>query len=205
MPAQTDKRAARHDRQLIASAAARLIAEDGIDDYAKAKRKAAQQLGLQRNDALPDDAEVECELRRYQHLFQDEAHREELAFLRGKAAELMRHVERFNPYLSGSVLEGTASEHAEIDIQLYTDSAKDVEIFLLNQGMDYAHSTPRSSRAEAVLTVQLEGATANLIVYPVHDERVVFRGRDGRVRARARLDAVCRMINPDASPTAVPP
>ena len=38
-------------------------------------------------------------------------------------------MQKFNPYLTGSVLDGTAGRYAEIDIQLFTDSAKDVEIF----------------------------------------------------------------------------
>ena len=45
-------------RRRIAALAARMIAEDGVNDYAQAKLKAAQQLGLS-NKHLPDDAELE--------------------------------------------------------------------------------------------------------------------------------------------------
>jgi hypothetical protein len=92
------------------------------------------------------------------------------------------------------VLDGTAGRYAEIDIQLFTDSAKDVEIFLLNQRIDFEHSQPRSERAEAVLTIHSEDAVTNLIVYPPHEERVTFKTRDGRIRQRARLDAVSKML-----------
>ena len=47
-----------HLRQLIASTAARLMAEDGIADYPLAKRKAARQLGSPDTDALPTNAEA---------------------------------------------------------------------------------------------------------------------------------------------------
>jgi len=181
-------------RALIASAAARLIAEDGIADYTLAKRKAANSLGLTEGIQLPENAEVEAELRIYQRLFQDEEQTARIDHLRRIASEIMLIMQRFNPYLTGSVLDGSAGRYAEIDIQLFTDSAKDVEIFLLNQKMDYEHSVPRSDRAEAVLTIHSEDAIANLIVYPTDEERVTFRTRDGRVRQRARLDAVNKLL-----------
>ena len=186
-------------RHLIAHAAARLIAEDGITDYTQAKRKAAQGLGLPDNTKLPDNAEVEDELRLYQRHFQNEAQRERIAFLRQKAAAIMARLQAFTPYLTGSVLEGTATRHAEIDIQLFPDSAKDVEIFLLNQGVDFEHSEPRTDRAEAVLTLLDHDVTINLVIYPRNEERVTSRTRDGRIRQRIRLDALSRLLatNPD--------
>ncbi len=48
----------------------------------------------------------------------------------------------FHPYLTGSVLDGTAGRFSMIDILLYPDSDKDVEIFLLNQGIAYEHMRP---------------------------------------------------------------
>ena len=193
-----------HQRALIADAAARLIAEAGIKDYQLAKRKAANSLGFAENTQLPENAEVEAALRSHLRLFQDTEQTERIDHLRQKACELMTIVQRFNPYLTGSVLDGTAGRYAEIDIQLFTDSAKDVEIFLLNQGLDFEHSTPRTSRAEAVLTVHSDDDVANLIIYPIHEERVSFKTRDGRTRQRARLDAVIRLLASSASERAMP-
>ncbi len=190
----------RHDnsnpdqRLLIASAAARLLAEDGIGDYTLAKRKALRLLGLPDNTQLPENSEVEAELRTFQRLFQDDEQSARIFHLRQKASEIMALTERFTPYLTGSVLDGSAGRYAEIDIQLYADSAKDVEIFLLNQNIDYQHSVPRTDRAEAVLTIDLGDAIANLVVYPPHEERVTSRTSDGRVRRRARLDAVRQLL-----------
>lgn len=193
MPRRQDNSSARQ-RALIASGAARLIAEHGIADFAQAKRKAAQSLGLPENVQLPENAEVEVALRLHQRLFQDDEHAARIAYLRQKACEIMALTEKFNPYLTGSVLDGTAGRYAEIDIQLFTDSAKDVEIFLLNQRLDFSHSEPRSERAEAVLTIHSDDTDINLIVYPSHDERVAFKTRDGRVRPRARLGAVKKLL-----------
>lgn len=195
MTRPTDHRNTAQLRTQIANAAARLIAENGLADYAQAKRKAARSLGLPDSTPLPENAEVDSELRSYQRLFQNDEQSERIAHLRRKAVEMMAIVQRFNAYLTGPVLDGSAGRYAEIDIQLFTDSAKDVEIFLLNQHLDFAHSVPRTDRAEAVLTIDDDDAVINLIVYPAHQERVSFKTRDGRVRPHARRDAVLKLID----------
>ena len=194
MPHRHDTPNTTQQKALIANTAARLIAESGISDYSLAKRKALHALGLPEGTHLPENAEVEAELRTYQRLFQGDEHAERIAKLRHKASEIMEVMQKFNPYLTGSVLDGTAGRYAEIDIQLFTDSAKDVEIFLINERIDYRHSTPRSERAEAVLTLYDDDTAINLVVYSRQDERVVFRTHDGRVRPRARIDAVRRLL-----------
>jgi hypothetical protein len=183
-----------HLRNHIASAAARIMAEDGIADYVTAKKKAARQLGVPDTEALPNNAEVETELRIYQSLYQNEELNDRVSELRQKAYQLMQMLPQFHPYLTGSVLDGTAGRFAEIDILLFADSAKEVEIFLLNRKLDYNHVTPRHERAEAVLQVAVDDAIANLVIYPVYDERVVFRHRDGRIRERAKTEAVAALI-----------
>ena len=198
MPKTIDQRRTSQLRKRIANAAARLIAEHGLADYAQAKRKAAHSLGLPDGTPLPENAEIDSELRSYQRLFQDDEQRERIDHLRRKAGEIMGILQRFNPYLTGSVLDGSAGRYAEIDVQLFTDSAKDVEIFLLNEHLEFTHSVPRTDRAEAVLTIDDDDAEINLIVYPAHQERVSFKTRDGKVRQRARRDAVLKLI--DAAP-----
>src|SRR5882672_10923216 len=66
-------------RARIAAAAARIMAEDGIDDFALAKRKAARQVGAVEGEALPANDEIEAELRSYLALYQAEEHPERLA------------------------------------------------------------------------------------------------------------------------------
>src|SRR5712691_12401902 len=69
-------------RVRIAAAAARLMAEDGIDDFALAKRKAARQLGATNAQALPANDEIEAELRAYRALYQAGEHEELIVELR---------------------------------------------------------------------------------------------------------------------------
>jgi len=128
-------------RMRIAAAAARIMAEDGIDDFALAKRKAARTLGAPDSEALPGNDEIEAELRDYLALYQAEEHPERMAELRRLALEAMQALERFKPYLTGPVLAGIAGPYAEIDLQLFPESTKEVELFLLERNIAYAAST----------------------------------------------------------------
>lgn len=194
MPRQDRPRALTGTRASIASAAARLMAEDGITDYHQAKKKAARQLGLPEHTAFPDNAEVEAELRAYRLLYQGEEHVELLHALRSTALDLLELLEPFHPYLTGSVLEGTAGEHSRIDILLFPDSAKEVEIFLLNRGIDVEHADPKNDRVEAVLVMETDTADANLIIMPPAQERVAMKYRDGRPRERLRAEALRALL-----------
>ncbi|MFZ2266341.1 MAG: hypothetical protein WAV95_02055 [Azonexus sp.] len=181
-------------RASIAAAAARLMAEDGISDYHHAKRKAARQLGLPEHTPYPDNAEIDVELRAYRSLYQDEGHGEMLREQRQAALETLELLADFRPYLTGSVLDGTAGEHSAIDILLFADSAKEVEIFLLNRDIAFQHAEPRNERAEAVLVLETDVADVNLVIFPPQMERVTMKHRDGRSRERIRAEALRALL-----------
>jgi hypothetical protein len=170
------------------------MAEDGITDYHQAKRKAARQLGLPEHSPFPDNAEVEAELRAYRSLYQEEGHAELIDALRHTALDLLDLLAEFHPYLTGSVLDGTAGEHSRIDILLFADSAKEVEIFLLNRGINVGHVDARSERVEAVLLIQTDTVEANLVIFSRQQERVSLKHRDGRTRERIRADALRALL-----------
>ena len=89
-----------------------------------AKRKAARQAGVPDTRQLPTNDEIDAALRVHQALYGGDEHRERLRELRERALGVMRELERFNPYLTGSVLTGNAGKYADINLQLYTDNAK---------------------------------------------------------------------------------
>ena len=125
-------------RNEIALLAARLVAQDGAD-LDTARRKAARQvLGVTplKPNMLPDDGQIEDEVRKYLALFGGAAHTERLAHLRATALQVMEALADFNPYLTGAVLNGTAGAHDDIHLQLFADSAKEVEIYLLNRNVN---------------------------------------------------------------------
>ena len=187
-------------RARIAAVAARLMAEDGIDNFALAKRKASRQLGAASTQSLPGNDEIEMELRAYQSLYQGEEQRERIRHLRQRALEAMRLLEQFHPYLSGSVLKGTAGRYSEIDLQLFTDDSKAVELFLLNRGIRYDTSDLRHfaggrARAVSVLKYDSQGISINLAVYALKDERSTLRtSLSGRPMERAGLQAVGQLV-----------
>ena len=167
-------------RVRIAAAAARIMAEDGVDDFALAKRKAARSLGAPANEALPANDEVEAELRAYLALYQAEEHPKRVTELREIALEAMRALERFHPYLTGPVLKGTAGPYAEIELQLFPESAKDVEMFLLERSIGFeTHEARRYSgdraHAVSVFTLPWGEASLKLSVFDPRDERVALK------------------------------
>lgn len=187
-------------RASIAAAAARLMAEDGINDFALAKRKAARALGAAPTEGLPGNDEIEAELRAYLALYQAEEHPERVAELRALALEAMRLLERFNPYLTGPVLAGTAGPYAEIELQLFPESTKEVELFLIDRKVAYAASDERRytgdrARAVAVITLDWQGVALCLSVFDPRDERSALKTtRAGRVTTRAGIAEVCALV-----------
>lgn len=187
-------------RTRIAAVAARIIAEDGIEDYAAAKRKAARQLGAGDTQSLPNNDEIEAELRVYQSLYQETEQRERVRHLRSQALAAMEQLADFKPYLTGPVLKGTAGRYADIDLQVYADSGKELEIFLLNRNIPYQTSESRhysgnQERAVSVLSMDWEGTPVRLSVYwPGDEHRSVKTSLLGRPLERAGLDAVRTLV-----------
>lgn len=124
-------------REQLAHLAARLMAESGITDYAFAKRKAAKQLGAPDTQHLPSNQEVELALRSFRVLFQQEEHPAVLSQLREQALSVMKLLTPFQPYLTGSVLDGSAGEQSDINLMVYSDDAKAVMMFLLKHKVEF--------------------------------------------------------------------
>ena len=113
----------------------------------------------------------------------------------------MQALERFSPYLTGPVLSGLAGPYAEIELQLFPDSAKEVEIFLLDRGVPFTtHEGRRFSgdRARAVSLISLEwqGIPVRLSVFDPRDERVALKtSQAGRVMDRAGIAEVSAILD----------
>jgi hypothetical protein len=187
-------------RARIAAAAARIMAQEGVDDFALAKRKAARQLGADDTQALPRNDEIETELRAYRALYHADDHPAQVAALRRTALEAMRALDRFKPYLTGPVLKGIAGPNAAIDLQLFPENPKDVELFLLERGVPYStHETRRFSgdraHAATVLTLDWQGVALKLSVFDHRDERLALKtSMAGRVQDRAGIREVSALV-----------
>lgn len=106
----------------VADEAARVMAEHGVRDFALAKRKAAERLGLSVRGALPSNAQIQERLVARQRLFEPEVHEARIAKMRRLAADVMNALEQFRPRLVGAVLDGTATINTAIEIHAFSDS-----------------------------------------------------------------------------------
>lgn len=185
------------NRQRIAQAAARLIVEHGITDWAHAKRKAARQLMLSEYYALPGDDEVEAALTEHQALFGGEEHAATLREQREEALLWIRRLREFHPLLVGGVAAGWASEHSDIRLELTADDQKAVELMLINGAVEYRAGPMRGPASPTELYIETRRGGVRLMV---RDER------EARQRPRrgedARLDeaALERLLKEDDKP-----
>jgi len=188
------------DRTRIAHLAARIMVEDGIEDYGLAKRKAARQAGVSNTRQLPGNDEIEEALRTYQQLYHADEQRHRLRELRETALRAMRELAAFNPYLTGSVLTGSAGKYAGVNLQLFPDNPKTVEMFLLERRMQYrvGESTLYSGDARLsvpVFTLDDDGVEIEVAVLAPMDLRAPLKtSPEGKAIERARLSAVEELL-----------
>ena len=141
----------------IAVAAARLIVEEGME-YGAAKRRAARDLRVGgRSPELPDNDQVEDEVRSYLDLFHADTQPAELAELRRIAATWMERLAVFRPHLTGAVWRGTATRMNSICLDLFCDDSKSAELALIDMRVDYDVSSSPGPRGRVldVLNLQL--------------------------------------------------
>jgi hypothetical protein len=104
----------------------------------------------------------------------------------------------FRPYLTGSVLDGTAGRYAEVEFELFADSGKDVEIMLLSDDISYEvadNSRQIPDGAETQLRLDWNGIPVLLSVFPLLAERRQRRNpHTGRSRSRANAKAVANLL-----------
>ena len=159
-------------REQLAHQAAKLMAEDGITDHAFAKRKAARQLGAADTQHLPSNQEVDYALSSYRALFQRDFHPDILFKLREEALNTMRLLADFHPYLTGSVLNGTAGSQSDLNLLLFSDDAKAVLLFLLKHKIEFedgAWKVRVNGREETVPSYTLineSGTQTHIVVLP---------------------------------------
>ena len=184
-------------RERIAKEAARLMCEAGIGDFQLAKRKALQRLRISKQRALPSNEEIEAAVSEYQRLFRTHSQPRRLAHLRQVAVRAMRFLARFQPRLVGEVLSGTADQHSDVCLHLFAETAEEVGLFLLDNGVPHEQGE-RTMKLASDDTQRLP--TCRFMADDVPVELVIFAERvrrrvplspvDGRPMERAALQAV---------------
>jgi len=167
-------------REQLAHQAAKLMAENSITDHAYAKRKAAKQLGAADTQHLPSNEEIDIALRSFRSLYQYAGHPEILRTLRETALDTMRMLAEFHPYLTGSVLSGTAGGQSDINLMLFSDDKKALLLFLFKNNikfMDGEWKAAISGREEKVPSYTLTDETGVQIHLVLLPENARFNGR----------------------------
>ena len=190
----------RGNRQHLAYLAARMIAEDGVADFAAARRKLARQLGVGHERDLPDDRDIASALRSFQALYQADSQQATLQRLRATAIQAMELLAPYDPWLVGGVLSGTAGPYSDVQLQLFTDLDKELQMFLLGQSIPCRFRERRvelhgRSAQIPVVDLDLPGSQVEVSVFGADEVRVAPRPAAGSgVLVRARVGKVRELL-----------
>lgn len=188
-------------RHALAQEAARIMADQGIEDFLHAKRKAADRLGVHDAAVLPKNIEIEAALRAHQRLFGGDLHDHTLKEQRRIALDAMHLLREFHPRLVGSVLNGTATRYSDINLHLFADRPESVAIELLESGIAHEFYERRvkmdaeRSVNYPALRFETGGRTLDATVFPIDGIRQSpYSPVDGRPMKRAARREVAELI-----------
>ncbi len=197
MPRREDHRA----RYRLAQECARIMVEEGLQDFLAVKRKAAIRLGLTDRALFPSNVEIQQALTDYQRLFRADKQPMWLQTLRQTALEAMRFLTRFQPHLVGSVLLGTADQGTAIQLHLLTNTAEEVMLFLIDHRIPFETGEQRLRLSQGAwvalprFTFHADGITIELIVFSQRWMREIpLCPVDGRPMKRAAAAQVQALL-----------
>ena len=128
-------RMSKHEAE-ICQLAAKLILEGGLE-LGAARQQAIKNLKLTKDVGAVDTAALLAEAQLQLRLYYPQ-HAPHLASLRQLALRWMDQLADFSPLLRGNVWLGLAMRHSPIYLDLYAQSPKDLEVWLINQQIDYS-------------------------------------------------------------------
>ena len=189
-------------RQMLAQEAARIIVEQGIQDFRVAKHKAAERLGLSERGSLPGNSEIERAVGEHLKLFGRESHTDLLQTLRRAALSAMEILSPFRPRLVGPVLHGTAAANSAINLHVFADTPELVAMRLDENRLAYRiyerRLKSRRDRAETFAGYRFlhQDASVEATVFPLNGMRQApISPVDGRPMQRANESAVRRLLD----------
>ena len=188
-------------RRVLAQEAARIIVEQGIEDYRVAKIKAAERLDMSERGSLPGNAEIEKAVREHLQLFGRELHVDLLRVLRRTALSAMAMLAPFTPRLVGPVLQGTASANSVVNLHVFADNAEMVASRLQERSVPYRpferRLKSRRDRAEtfAAFRFTQDESDIEATVFPVDGVRQApISPVDGKPMRRADVNVILKLL-----------
>ncbi len=193
-------------RQQLAQEAARLIAEEGIRDYHAAKQKAALRLHAPHTHSLPRNDEIQFALEQYQRLFKQQSQPRHLQHLRESSRKIMACFRDFEPRLVGAVVDGTADEYSDICIHLFANSAKEINLFLIDQHLPYELGSQNITQANGETAehpcfyLAFDDVEVQLIIFSRKELRTPPRSPiDGKPMQRLSISKVDELLTPSTN------
>lgn len=188
-------------RRVLAQEAARIIVEQGIDDYRAAKLKAAERLGMSGRGSLPGNTEIEQAVSEHLQLFGRDLHVDLLRVLRRAALSAMDMLAPFAPRLVGPVLHGTASANSPVNLHVFADYAELVAIRLQESEVAYRpferRLKSRRDRSETFAAFRFSHGDSDIeaTVFPVDGVRQApISPVDGKPMRRADRTAIRKLL-----------
>jgi hypothetical protein len=188
-------------RQMLAQEAARIIVEQGIQDYRVAKTKAADRLGMKDRGSLPGNAEIELAVSKHLQLFNRESHVDLLRMMRRAAIAAMEMLLPYSSRLVGPVLHGTAAETSPINLHVFADASEMVAFKLQEQDVHYRpferRLKSRRDRLEtfAAFRFMQDESPVEATIFPIDGVRQApISPVDGKPMRRADKKAVLELL-----------
>jgi hypothetical protein len=186
---------------MLAQEAARIIVEQGIQDYRVAKIKAADRLGMKDRGSLPGNAEIELAVSNHLQLFNRESHIDLLRMMRHAALAAMEMLLPFSSRLVGPVLHGTAAETSPINLHVFADASEMVAFKLQEHDVLYRpferRLKSRRDRLEtfAAFRFMQDESPVEATVFPIDGVRQApISPVDGKPMRRADKEAVLELL-----------
>ncbi len=187
---------------MLAQEAARIIVEQGVQDFRLAKTKAAERLGMSDRGSLPGNSEIEAAVSEHLQIFGRESHFDLLQAMRRAALSAMDILSAFSPRLVGPVLHGTAAASSAINLHVFSDTPELVAIQLEECHLSYRpferRLKSRRDRAETYAGFRFfhDDSSIEATVFPIDGVRQApISPLDGKPMKRADPAAVLRLLN----------
>lgn len=189
-------------RAEVAQAAARMICEQGIIDYAAAKQRAAEQIFGHARGAMPSNSEVADGIRDYLQVFEYEQWQQRLSALRQTAIKAMELTQEFSPLATGAVVSGLATVRSAVRLHLFCPFDEALDFFLGDRNIPFDEDEVRVKHPSGREIVRpssvfmAEDVEVQLLVFAEEDRRwSPLSGIDGKPMERWDLTKLRASLN----------
>lgn len=198
-------------RQKLAQEAARIMLDDGIRDFALAKRKAAEHLSVDARHDMPRNQEIQDAAIERSRLFADAASRASYHKRLRAALVVMDRLAHLEPRLVGPLLQGLVESQPLINLHAFAETVEEVILELGDRGIHcetgerrYRSRRGREQRTPFLAFRGPDDTEIELTVFPLDGIRQAPPSPvDGRPMQRATRADVERMLA-EADPETLP-